>query len=122
MAREGGSDFIRVVCAYFLPPLGVFLQCGIGMQLLLSLVLTFLFWLPGTFHALWVITNTTADGQANPEGGSDFVALVVGFFLPPVGVAIRKGLGLSLLVSCVLTFFFWFPGQIHAAWVVCSED
>ena len=81
-----------------------------------------LFWLPGVIHALWVITNTGAEGRENPEGGSDFTALVVGFFLPPIGVLIRKGVGLAFVLNLLLCCLFWVPGQLHAAWVVCSED
>jgi uncharacterized membrane protein YqaE (UPF0057 family) len=123
MAREGATDFVRVVLAYFVPPVGVFLQVGLGLAFWLNLLLTvFLFWLPGIVHALWVITSTGPGGRDNPAGTSDFMALVVGFFLPPVGVLMRKGFGLAFFLNLVLCLLFWIPGQLHAAWVVCSED
>ena len=123
MARDGASDFVKVVLAYFIPPLGVFLQVGLGMAFWINLLLSvFLFWLPGVIHALWVITNTGDNGQENAEGKSDFMALVIGFFLPPVGVLMRKGIGMPFFLNLLLCCCFWIPGQLHAAWVVCAED
>lgn len=48
-------DIIRILLAIFLPPLGVFLQVGLGLQFWINIVLTLLGWLPGIVHALWVI-------------------------------------------------------------------
>jgi len=49
------SKFIKVLCAIFIPPLGVFLHVGIGVAFWINLILTLLFFLPGMIHALWVI-------------------------------------------------------------------
>ena len=48
-------DLIRIIAAIFIPPLGVFLQVGIGMQFWINLLLTFLGYIPGIIHAVWVI-------------------------------------------------------------------
>lgn len=48
-------DIIRLICAIFLPPLGILLQEGIGIQFLLNIVLTLFGYVPGIIHALWVI-------------------------------------------------------------------
>jgi len=48
-------DLIRILCAIFIPPLGVFLQVGLGTDFWINLVLTFLGYIPGIIHALWVI-------------------------------------------------------------------
>jgi len=48
-------DIIRVLLAFLLPPLGVFLQVGLGLQFWLNILLTLCGWLPGIVHALWVI-------------------------------------------------------------------
>lgn len=50
-----GGDIIRILCAIFIPPLGVFLQVGLGTQFWLNLILTLLLFIPGMIHALWVI-------------------------------------------------------------------
>ncbi len=48
-------DPIRLICAIFLPPLGVFLQVGMGRDFWINVLLTFLGYFPGIIHAVWVI-------------------------------------------------------------------
>lgn len=48
-------DIVRILIAILLPPLGVFLQVGIGLQFWLNILLTLLGYIPGIIHALWVI-------------------------------------------------------------------
>ncbi len=48
-------DIVRILLAIFLPPLGVFLQVGLGIHFWLNILLTLLGWLPGIVHALWII-------------------------------------------------------------------
>ena len=49
------ADFIRVLIAILLPPLGVFLQVGLGLHFWLNLILTLLGYVPGIIHAVWII-------------------------------------------------------------------
>jgi uncharacterized membrane protein YqaE (UPF0057 family) len=51
------SKLILIVVAILLPPLAVLLKKGIGMPLLINIVLTLLFYLPGLIHALMVVTK-----------------------------------------------------------------
>lgn len=48
-------DIIRLICAIFFPPLGVFLQEGFGPQFWLNILLTLLGYIPGIIHAVWII-------------------------------------------------------------------
>jgi len=48
-------DIIRIIFAILLPPLGVFLQVGIGLHFWLNILLTILGYIPGIIHALYVI-------------------------------------------------------------------
>ncbi|AUH32823.1 YqaE/Pmp3 family membrane protein [Paracoccus tegillarcae] len=48
---------IEVIVAILLPPLGVFLKVGIGKQFWINLLLTFLGFIPGVIHALFVIMS-----------------------------------------------------------------
>lgn len=48
-------DIIRIIVAILLPPLGVFLQEGLGKHFWINLLLTLLGYLPGIVHALWII-------------------------------------------------------------------
>lgn len=50
-------DLIRLLCAIFLPPLGVFLQVGIGKDFWINILLTLLGYIPGIVHAVWVIAR-----------------------------------------------------------------
>ncbi len=55
--EEKTMDVIRILLAILLPPLGVFLQVGIGLHFWLNLVLTILGYVPGIIHAVWVIVK-----------------------------------------------------------------
>jgi len=48
-------DVVRIILAILLPPLGVFLQVGLGGQFWLNILLTMLGYVPGVIHALYVI-------------------------------------------------------------------
>lgn len=50
-------DVIRILFSVLIPPLGVFLQVGIGLQFWINIVLTLLGYLPGVIHAIWVIAS-----------------------------------------------------------------
>jgi uncharacterized membrane protein YqaE (UPF0057 family) len=50
-------DPIRVILAILLPPLGVFLQVGIGPQFWINILLTLLGYIPGIVHAIWIIAR-----------------------------------------------------------------
>ena len=50
-------DFFRIIIAIFLPPLGVFLQVGIGGAFWLNILLTILGYIPGIVHAIWIIAK-----------------------------------------------------------------
>lgn len=50
-------DLIRIVLAVLLPPLGVFLQVGIGAQFWINILLTLLGYIPGIVHAVWIIAR-----------------------------------------------------------------
>ncbi len=57
-------DLLRIIIAILLPPLGVFLQVGIGKQFWINVVLTILGYIPGIIHAVWVIVNTNLSSLA----------------------------------------------------------
>jgi uncharacterized membrane protein YqaE (UPF0057 family) len=50
-------DVLRILLAFFLPPLGVFLQVGLGLHFWLNIVLTLLGWIPGIIHAIYIIVK-----------------------------------------------------------------
>lgn len=48
-------DLIRILFSILLPPLGVFLQVGIGPQFWINVLLTILGYVPGIVHAVYII-------------------------------------------------------------------
>ena len=48
-------DIVRILLAILLPPLGVFLQVGIGLQFWVNILLTILGYIPGIIHAIYII-------------------------------------------------------------------
>ena len=50
-------DFLRIILAILIPPLGVFLQVGIGPQFWINILLTLLGYIPGVVHAVWIIAT-----------------------------------------------------------------
>lgn len=49
------SNVVRVLIAFFLPPVSVVMTNGIGLQLVLNIILCVAFVLPGSLHALWLL-------------------------------------------------------------------
>ncbi len=52
------NTLLMVIIAILLPPLAVFLKKGVGLSLVISIILTLLFYLPGLIHALYVVLKT----------------------------------------------------------------
>ncbi|WP_119679140.1 YqaE/Pmp3 family membrane protein [Indioceanicola profundi] len=48
-------DVLRILLAILLPPVGVFLQVGLGLHFWLNILLTILGYIPGIIHAIYVI-------------------------------------------------------------------
>lgn len=48
-------DLIRLFLSVLVPPLGVFLQVGIGLAFWLNILLTVAGYIPGVLQAAWVI-------------------------------------------------------------------
>ena len=49
------GDPIKLIAAFFLPPLGVFFEVGLSGAFWLNILLTLLFWVPGMIHAFYII-------------------------------------------------------------------
>ena len=50
-------DILRIIIAFLLPPLGVFMQVGFGGAFWLNILLTLCGYIPGIVHAVWVIAR-----------------------------------------------------------------
>lgn len=51
------ADFIRIVLSVIIPPLGVFMQVGLGKDFWINVLLTLLGYIPGLVHAIWIIAK-----------------------------------------------------------------
>lgn len=51
------GDLIRILLAVILPPLGVFLEVGLGKHFWINIVLTLLGFIPGIIHAVYIIAT-----------------------------------------------------------------
>ncbi|GJM19861.1 MAG: Pmp3 family protein [Phycisphaeraceae bacterium] len=49
------SKLLLVIIAILIPPLAVGLKEGVGGPLILNIILTIIFYVPGLLHALWVV-------------------------------------------------------------------
>lgn len=47
--------------------------------------------------------------------------LVLSILIPPVGVFLTVGIGLHFWLNIVLTIFGYFPGLIHAVWIIARK-
>lgn len=50
-------DLIRIVLSLIIPPVGVFLQVGFGLQFWINVLLTLLGYIPGLIHAIYIIVT-----------------------------------------------------------------
>ena len=51
------GDLLKIILAVILPPLGVFLEVGLGKHFWINLILTLLGYIPGIIHAIYVIAT-----------------------------------------------------------------
>jgi uncharacterized membrane protein YqaE (UPF0057 family) len=54
---EAFMELIKIICAIVLPPLGVFLQVGLGKHFWINIILTLFGYIPGIVHAIWVVAK-----------------------------------------------------------------
>ncbi|MBD3315049.1 MAG: YqaE/Pmp3 family membrane protein [Chitinivibrionales bacterium] len=48
----------------------------------------------------------------------DVLRYIVAIFLPPVGVFLQVGFGGQFWLNILLTMLGYFPGLIHAIWII----
>ncbi|WP_462159008.1 YqaE/Pmp3 family membrane protein [Pseudoalteromonas sp. GB56] len=51
------NKLLLIILSIFLPPVAVFLKSGAGKDLVINIILCFLFFIPAVIHALWVSTR-----------------------------------------------------------------
>ncbi|NIY84922.1 YqaE/Pmp3 family membrane protein [Vibrio hepatarius] len=48
------NKLIMILLCIFIPPVAVFIDRGLGKDFIINLILTLIFFLPGSIHALWL--------------------------------------------------------------------
>jgi uncharacterized membrane protein YqaE (UPF0057 family) len=51
----------------------------------------------------------------------DCLRLILSIIIPPLGVFFKVGLGLQFWLNILLTILGYFPGLIHAVWVIARD-
>lgn len=46
--------------------------------------------------------------------------LILGIAIPPLGVFLTYGIGLTLGINVLLTLLGWLPGSIHGVWAIAK--
>lgn len=51
------NKLVLIILSIFLAPVAVFLKKGAGKDLIINIILCFLFYVPAVIHALWIVTK-----------------------------------------------------------------
>lgn len=52
----------------------------------------------------------------------DILRILFSALIPPLGVFFTVGFGGTFWINLLLTLFGYFPGLIHAIWVIAKHD
>jgi uncharacterized membrane protein YqaE (UPF0057 family) len=52
---------------------------------------------------------------------ADFIRILFSILLPPLGVFFQVGFGLHFWLNIVLTILGYFPGVIHAVYIIAKK-
>lgn len=52
----------------------------------------------------------------------NILRVICSIFIPPLGVLLQVGFGMHFWLNILLTLFGYFPGLIHALWIILKEN
>jgi uncharacterized membrane protein YqaE (UPF0057 family) len=55
VSTGSSGDVLKILLAILLPPVGVFMEVGLGLHFWLNILLTLLGYIPGIIHAVYII-------------------------------------------------------------------
>ncbi len=72
--NKAEKELVLFVIAFLLPPVAAHMKVGLTKHFYINLVLTLLFFVPGMFHALWLVLPQKANKKPvserhGPSGG-----------------------------------------------------
>jgi uncharacterized membrane protein YqaE (UPF0057 family) len=56
--EEDNVGILRIILLVIIPPVGVFLKVGLGLQFWINIVLTLLGYVPGLIHGIWIVSHS----------------------------------------------------------------
>lgn len=56
-AIQMNNKILLIILAILLAPLAVYLKKGAGQDLVINIILCFVFYIPAVVHALWIVTR-----------------------------------------------------------------
>lgn len=51
------NKLLLIIISLFLPPVAVFLKAGAGKDLVINIILCFIFFIPAVIHSFWLCTR-----------------------------------------------------------------
>ena len=100
----------KSILGVIFPPILMLIEKGCGSEFWINLILTFLFFIPGVFHAFYVLK---VDNCLN----------IASIFISPLAVYLfKKSCDGDVCVNLVLYILLGFPGAIHAYYLMLDEN
>ena len=59
--------------------------------------------------------------EAGSPSGNQILIILLSILLPPLGVALSRGIGKQFLINIVLTILGYVPGLVHAVWLAAKS-
>ena len=59
--------------------------------------------------------------EKDKKENDDVLAVILAILLPPLGVLVKRGVDVQLVVNLLLTMFGWLPGIIHALYLILKD-
>jgi len=59
--------------------------------------------------------------EKDKKENDDVLAVILAILLPPLGVLVKRGVDVQLVVNILLTMFGWLPGIIHALYLILKD-
>jgi uncharacterized membrane protein YqaE (UPF0057 family) len=69
-----------------------------------------------------VTSAASVESSSNHAGVSLLLLVIITILIPPLGVALAKGIGIQFWIDLILTLLFYFPGLIYGLIVILSND
>lgn len=51
------NKLVLIILSLLIPPVAVFLKNGAGKDLIINIILCFVFFVPAVIHALWIVSK-----------------------------------------------------------------